>query len=98
MRDNEAPQGAEKDSCVQGKEPQRFGTIAAADLPSDADLVRRAIEHLRIWEPKRAGSRRTTPLWSRVGFVFGHGSGYSAAICLKYGFNPDEIYRPRAAP
>lgn len=61
-----------------------------AKLPPAEDLVKRAISSLR-----RSKSRRTrpTPLWSRVGQLFGHGSGYSIAICVKYGFDPDEIWK-----
>lgn len=31
------------------------------------------------------------PRWSHVGSITGHGSGYSAAICVEFGMDPDEI-------
>ena len=31
------------------------------------------------------------PRWSHVGSITGHGSGYSAAICLEFGEDPDEL-------
>lgn len=71
--------------------------IPDQDLPSDSELVRRAIDALRCHRPPRKrgrGPNPPAPLWSRVGFLFGHGSGYSSAICRRHGFDPDEIYRP----
>lgn len=64
-------------------------------LPSHEDLVKAAIGGLRVNPPylRRALHRTPAPLWSRVGNLFGHGSGYSIAICRKYGFNPDETWR-----
>lgn len=61
-----------------------------AKLPPSDDLVRAAIRSLR--KRKRYRARPPHPLWSRVGCLFGHGSGYSYAICRKYGFDPDETW------
>lgn len=62
-------------------------------LPSSEDLVKSAIQNLRRHKPDRPPRRRTpAPLWSRVGGLFGHGSGYSTAICVKYRFDPDETW------
>lgn len=62
-------------------------------LPSHEDLVKAAIRSLRVHRaPGRSRKRSPDPLWSRVGELFCHGSGYSIAICRKYGFNPDEIW------
>ena len=52
-----------------------------------------------IWNAGRVppkGSRaRTVPRWSAVGSATGHGSGYSFALCLWAGVDPDELVRPR---
>ncbi len=64
-----------------------------AKLPSSDDLVKAAIRSLRKRKPdKRSRARQPHPLWSRVGCLFCHGSGYSYAICRKYGFDPDETW------
>ena len=52
-------------------------------------LVQKAIQHLRKRKP-RNGRGYVYPLWKRVADLFGHGSGYSAEICRRYGFDPDE--------
>lgn len=66
-----------------------------AKLPSEAAMIKRAIETLRKRKPPKVASwRQPCPLWSRVSDLFGNGSGYSIAICMKYGFDPDEIWRP----
>lgn len=33
--------------------------------------------------------RKRRPFWSYVGDVFMHGSGYSALICRRHGYDPD---------
>jgi len=65
-----------------------------AKLPSDEELVKAAINNLRRYRNGRSRRQSPAPLWSRVGGLFGHGSGYSTAICVKYGFDPEEIWRP----
>ena len=52
-------------------------------------LVQKAIQHLRKRKP-RNGRGYVYPLWKRVADLFGLGSGYSAEICRRYGFDPDE--------
>lgn len=56
-------------------------------------LVKKAIQHLRKRKPKN-GRGYVYPLWKRVADLFGHGSGYSAEICHRYGFDPDEQWMP----
>lgn len=33
---------------------------------------------------------RGVPLWSMVGHIFGHGSGYSIEICISAGLDPHQ--------
>ena len=62
-----------------------------ARLPPAEELVKEAIRGLRRSKPSPKSKARTPdPLWSRVGKLFCHGSGFSWAICIKYGFDPDE--------
>jgi len=56
-------------------------------------LVKKAIQHLRKRKPKN-GRGCVYPLWKRVADLFGHGSGYSAEICRRHGFDPDEKWKP----
>ena len=56
-------------------------------------LVKKAIHHLRKRKPKN-GHGYVYPLWKRVSDLFGHGSGYSAEICRRHGFDPDEQWKP----
>lgn len=56
-------------------------------------LVKKAIQHLRRRKPKN-GHGYVYPLWKRVSDLFGHGSGYSAEICRRHGFDPDEQWKP----
>lgn len=66
-----------------------------ARLPSDADLVRDFINGLRRRRPaSKNGHTAPDPLWVRVRRATFHGSGFSTAICIKYGFNPEEKWRP----
>lgn len=62
-------------------------------LPSADEIIRRVIEGLRLNKP---GSRaqKPDPLWVRVKKLAGYGSTFSQAICTKYGFSPDELWRP----
>jgi len=55
-------------------------------------LVKKAIQHLRRRKPKN-GRGYVYPLWKRVSDLFGHGSGYSAEICRRHGFDPDEEWK-----
>lgn len=61
--------------------------------PGADDLIRGAIELLRCEEKK--WMRRPNPLWMRIGSVFGfRGEAWQSAICVRYGFDPREIYKP----
>lgn len=62
-------------------------------LPSGDELIKRAIQQVRRHKPLYA-SRRNRPLelWCRVSKLTGNGSGYSTAICVKYGFDPSETW------
>ncbi len=55
------------------------------DLTSEQILVR-AIMYVGR-KPKRVHGR---PRWSLVGEMTGHGSGYSRALCIWAGCDPDE--------
>ena len=60
------------------------------EVPAAAEIVKHVIENQRRTKAPRR--KQPAPLWSRVGQLTGHGSGYSQAICREYGFNPDEIW------
>lgn len=64
-----------------------------ACLQPDA-LVKRAIEGVRKYKPKKGPSRHRTPLplWVRVKDIFHHGSGYSSEVCRRFGFDPNETW------
>ena len=59
---------------------------------TDAELVRRVIDNAAV--RARSPSARTVPLWSKVGDRFSLGSTYSAQICRRFGFDPDQEVRP----
>lgn len=65
-----------------------------AKLPSGDDLIKCAIEQVRRRKPLSGANRRNRPLelWCRVMKLTAHGSGYSTAICVKYGFDPHETW------
>ena len=64
-----------------------------ARLPTETELIRRLIHGLR-----ETGKRRyIAPLWKRVSDATGHGSGFSQVICTRYGFDPDEDFKPQRA-
>lgn len=64
-----------------------------ARLPTETELIRRLIHGLR-----ETGKRRyIAPLWKRVSDATGHGSGFSQVICTRYGFDPDEDFKPARA-
>lgn len=66
-----------------------------AQLPPADELIKRCIQSLRRRKPaKVARHRAPAPLWHRVAEMTTNGSGYGMAICVKYGFNPDETWRP----
>lgn len=59
---------------------------------ADAELIRRVIaDALRLPRSPRA---RTVPLWQKVSDRFCLGSTYSAQLCRRFGFNPDQEVRP----
>ncbi len=53
--------------------------------PLQADVVLCAM----VFGAKYKNKGSTFPLWSHVGELAAHGSGYSAAICRWVGLNPD---------
>jgi len=57
-------------------------------------LVKRAIEGVRKYKPKKGTYRPRTPLplWVRVKDIFHHGSGYSSEVCRRFGFDPNETW------
>lgn len=73
--------------------PEDLGYIIER-LPSGDDLMRRVIQIQRREKPfAKSRARTPDPLWWRVMEVTGHGSGWSRAICIKYGFDPDETWQ-----
>ena len=56
--------------------------------PSDEELVRRAIH-----SSGTPSARAQTPRWAAVMMTFGLGSTYSAELCVRFGFDPDESVR-----
>lgn len=66
-----------------------------ARLPSSDDLVRDMLRALRRRKPFPTSRAQTPdPLWVRVMAATTHGSGFSRAICIKYGLDPDEKWMP----
>ena len=64
-----------------------------ARLPTETELIRRLIHGLR-----ETGKRRyIAPLWKRVSNVTSNGRTYSSVICIRYGFDPDELELPPSA-
>jgi len=64
-----------------------------ARLPSETELIRRMIHGLR----KLGNPEFIKPLRERVSDATGHGRGFSRAICIRYGFDPDEKSKPSPA-
>lgn len=58
----------------------------------DAELIRRVVCGLRKLPKTNRGN--TIPLWSCVATRFCLGSTYSAQLCRRFGFDPDERVRP----
>lgn len=72
--------------------------VAATDgMPElePVELVRSLLYSLacRVRDRKRYRGR-LVPLWSEVGALVGHGSGYSHRICRRYGYDPDLLIKP----
>jgi len=65
--------------------PNAASSSQLLDMRSRDRMLRYAyiafVQNSRKW--------RRTPLWSFVGTVTGHGSGYSAQICVELGWDPD---------
>lgn len=82
--------GAGHELCLSmAKEIARLRT-ALAEAERDRERLRgymkaaiRATDHIR--------DLRGRQLWSRVGWLFGHGSGYATKLCQEFGFDPDEM-------
>lgn len=82
--------GAGHFMCIgMAKEIERLRT-ALAEAERDRERLRdymkaaiRATDHIR--------DLRGRQLWSRVGWLFGHGSGYATKLCQEFGFDPDEM-------
>ena len=64
---------------------------SVSDIP-DAELLRRAVNSLRYPPASKYGRRR--PLWEAVMQSFALGSTYSAQLCTRVGYDPDEMVRP----
>jgi len=60
-----------------------------ADI-ADEDLLRRAVANARARD-LRKGAPHTR--WAAVADVFALGSTYSAQLCGRFGFNPDEMVK-----
>lgn len=61
----------------------------------EKDLIKQQKQQEDALKGTREELRRAPkPLWSRVADMTANGSGYGSAICIKYGFNPDETWRP----
>lgn len=58
---------------------------------SDAELLRRAVEHPKGW---RIGH----PRWAAIGDLFALGSTYSTELCVRFGINPHEIKKRKTGP
>lgn len=58
----------------------------------DAELVRRVIISLCVLP--RSPRARTQQLWISVSHHFGLGSTYSAQLCRRFGFDPEQRVRP----
>ena len=63
------------------------GTVA--DL-SDESLVQRAVTSAR---DKHARKGQPHPRWAGVSSTFGLGSTYSAQLCRRFGFDPNEMIK-----
>ena len=64
-----------------------------ARLPTETEIIRRLIHSLRC----TGKTRYIYPLWKRVADATSNGSGYSSVICIRYGFDPDELELPPSA-
>lgn len=62
-------------------------------LESESEIVRKLIHNLR----RKGRSRYIPPLWKRVADATQHGSGFGSALCIRYGFDPDEKFMPKDA-
>ena len=61
-----------------------------SDIPyEERELIQRAIRKARPFA-------RAEPRWVMVKRIFGTGSTVSAAICTRYGFDPDKEVKPLA--
>lgn len=65
---------------------ERDATIAA----KDAEIERlRNYMRIAIRGSLQIRELRGRQLWSCVGWLFGHGSGYATKLCQEFGFDPD---------
>jgi hypothetical protein len=62
-------------------------TDSVLDIPDNA-LIYRA-----LCECRRGRKRKRVPLWSVVSRIFALGSTFSADLCRRFGFDPDEQVR-----
>ena len=61
-----------------------------SDIPyEERELIQRAIRQARPFA-------HAEPRWAMVKRIFGTGSTVSAAICTRYGFDPDKEVQPLA--
>lgn len=56
---------------------------------STPEAMRGVLERMVKYAGYHSNSRK--PRWSHVGDITSHGSGYSAAICVEFGQDPDEL-------
>jgi len=57
---------------------------------TDAELLERAVRGARSRSVRRGWKH---PRWTAVADVFALGSGYSHALCRRYGLDPDEMVK-----
>jgi hypothetical protein len=60
------------------------------ELPSDEELLRRAVLNFR---PRIKRGFGGVPRWAAVMHLFSLGSGYSQHLCVRLGLDPDELVR-----
>jgi hypothetical protein len=74
---------------VEAAEIAKLAETSVNDI-ADSELVRRVVAAAAQACIKRTGG---IPLWSKVGQLFCLGSGYSAQLCRRYGYDPQLMVR-----
>lgn len=57
----------------------------------EEDLIRQVVRNVK--GPSKYRYKHGTPRWALVRDAFGVGSGVANALCLRYGFDPDECLK-----